>query len=403
MADQTVPMTYVERVSYDTGPDLTNVAQEVTVTTAQSLQQFRHTPRRAEIGRLANHLAPDCSEIPHLENILRTDPVLGRVANKVLQAPRAEGTMANYDGVVRDFKDFCANFDYDFREPNEQSVIHFLLNLEHDQKSFAYCVKVKPALELHGQLTGKQLKFNQTMNGLLQGVKNLSAKRKPDIKKPKLLELSTIKTLVKREVLQFKDNPSQINLVDFRTIFRIVVEYYLFARFDDFSQLRAKHFHRFENPDYIIVHFPSRKNDQHHDGFLSVLSKKESMCPVFLSDLYFKCMGLNYGNKGTRDEGFVSCRVRKAGPRQVGETQYRVSRTTACEHLRTLLHKHGFPSEGVTDKSAKVQGVTRCLEAGTPLVDGQLHGGWKTDSVPLAYKHNSIAFKRKLADNVPDE
>ena len=127
------------------------------------------------------------------------------------------------------------------------------------------------------------------------------------------------------------------------------------------------------------------------------------MCPVFLSDLYFKCMGLNYGNKGTKDEGFVSCRVRKAGPRQVGETQYRVSRTTACEHLRTLLHKHGFPSEGVTDKSAKVQGVTRCLEAGTSLVDVQLHGGWKTDSVPLAYKHNSIAFKRKLADNVPDE
>ena len=198
-------------------------------------------------------------------------------------------------------------------------------------------------------------------------------------------------------------DPSQINLVNFRTIYRIVVEYYLFARFDDFSKLQAKHFHRFKEPDYILVHFPSRKNDQLHQGFISVLTKKEHVCPVSLTDMYFKLMGMEYGNTLAQDEGFVSCRIRKAGNRQRAEKKHRVSRTTAIEKLRELLQKHGFPWEGVTDKSAKVQGVTKTLEAGSSILEVQLHGGWKSETVPLAYKHNSIEHKRKLADMVPDK
>ena len=78
-----------------------------------------------------------------------------------------------------------------------------------------------------------------------------------------------------------------------------------------------------------------------------------------------------------------------------------LSRTTAIEQLRQLLSKHGFPGARVTDKSAKIEGVTRSLDSGVPLEEVQLHDRWKTLDIPMHYKRNSSTFKSKIASNVP--
>ena len=89
--------------------------------------------------------------------------------------------------------------------------------------------------------------------------------------------------------------------------------------------------------------FPSRLNDQLHKGFLSVLTPKDGLRPVILTDLYFKCMGFKYGSSAELDDSYISCRIRKPGPNQSPEPTYRLSCTTATENLRALLQKHGFP------------------------------------------------------------
>ena len=390
---------------YDgTTPDLTVGREEVVATTESGidLRSFIRTPRRANLGTA--NLVPNSRNIPYLRDIIDSDPIMANVADRVLNAPLSTGTMSNYDAVIKDFTSFCVKFRYNPNTVSEQSIIHFLLNVEHEQRGFAYCSKIKPALELHGQLAGKPLQFSATLNRLMQGVKNLSAERRLPTKKAQQLSLETIRHLVHKEVTTHKDNIRSINLITFRTIFRVVIEYYLFARFDDFSKLKAKHFYRYYSPNYIVVNFPHRKNDQHHQGFESVLVEKPDMCPVHLTDLYFKCIGLTYGNSrtGIQDEGFVNCRIRKSGPHQSAETSQCLSRTTATEDLRDILRKNGLPWQGVTDKSAKAEGVTKSLDQGADLLEVQLHGGWKSQFIPLHYKHNSIEYKRKIADNVPD-
>ena len=78
---------------------------------------------------------------------------MGSVTNKLLQALLALGTMMNYESVMKDIHYFCNSFHYDFKQPSEQCIFHFLLKLEYEKKSFSCCVKVKLALELHGHWT----------------------------------------------------------------------------------------------------------------------------------------------------------------------------------------------------------------------------------------------------------
>jgi hypothetical protein len=70
------------------------------------------------------------------------------------------------------------------------------------------------------------------------------------------------------------------------------------------------------------------------------------------------------------------------------------------EELKELLREVGRQGRGITDKSFKMLGVTKRMEAG---------GFTGTDSaaseveVPLRYKHNLKAYKLKLARLIPKE
>ena len=56
---------------------------------------------------------------------------------------------------------------------------------------------------------------------------------------------------------------------------------------------------------------------------------------------------------------------------------------------------------GITDKSVKMEGVTRMIESGAPLVDVANQGRWKTTEIVQIYKHNSDQYKRKTASQIP--
>ena len=78
-----------------------------------------------------------------------------------------------------------------------------------------------------------------------------------------------------------------------------------------------------------------------------------------------------------------------------------VSYGQATGKLRELVKKLGYSAEKVTDKSFKMLGVTRTLEEGVTLDEVMNHGRWKTLSMPLHYKVNSVQYKKSVAGKVP--
>ena len=122
-----------------------------------------------------------------------------------------------------------------------------------------------------------------------------------------------------------------------------------------------------------------------------------------MTRLYFYRFGLRFGNDETRepDHSFIHFRIRKVGATRVPDARYKVSKTTATENLKQLLYSEGLEFEGVTDKSAKMEGVTRTLVNGASLQEVQHQGRWQALSTPLYYKHNSSQYKTEIAAKVP--
>ena len=126
--------------------------------------------------------------------------------------------------------------------------------------------------------------------------------------------------------------------------------------------MEARHFLLTESG--IEVTFPEGKNDQMHQGSSSTLvANGLSFCPVQITKLFFQRAGFLFANDGS-DHSKGNCRIRKNGGSWVFQPTQVLGCTRAIEQLRKLLVKYGFLFMSVTDKSAKMEGVTQSLNAG---------------------------------------
>jgi len=99
-------------------------------------------------------------------------------------------------------------------------------------------------------------------------------------------------------------------------------------------------------------------------------------------------------------EVYLHCRIRKMEGRYRPD-KHAASMTLAREELRDTMEELDREVKGVTDKSFKCLDVTETLAAGATIETVQLHGRWKTPTVPLRYKYNSLAYKLGAAGSVP--
>ena len=123
-------------------------------------------------------------------------------------------------------------------------------------------------------------------------------------------------------------------------------------------------------------------------------------CPVFVTRFYFKRFGFRFGNQG-KDDRYVNCRIRRINQTWILQAGAGLIQTTATEQLRNLLSRIGCNWEGVTDKSVKMEGVTRTLDAGATMMDVANQGRWKLLEIVQTYKHNSNEYKISTARLVP--
>jgi len=330
------------------------------------------------------------------------DPSLQEVARKVLGSSLQSGTISNYEGVVRDFKDFTSKNDYS-EKPTEQSVSHFLLHLEKNQVTDSYICKVKPALSMYEQIINSDsTAFTKPVIRILDGVKNLAVSRKLPVKKAPRLNLDIIKKMVEKVIIPYVPNPERVNGKDLRTVFRVTVIYFTFCRFNCFSSLKAENFH--DNGTDIDVYFTRAKNDPKHKGNITkMVQNGTKFCPVFITRFYFKRFGFVFGNKygEGEDRRFVNCRLRRIDYLWQPQAGAGLSNTTATEQLRNLIRKIGESAERITEKSVKMEGVTKMLDSGATMIDVANHGRWKTVEIVQTYKHNSDQYKRRTASQIP--
>jgi hypothetical protein len=90
-----------------------------------------------------------------LSEILASDSSLTQSVTGLMAQAKAPGTMENYVRATKKFEDFCGVKAY--RNFEEKSVLHYVIQLDNDGSSMAMLCQVKPALQLVEKLSGKKI------------------------------------------------------------------------------------------------------------------------------------------------------------------------------------------------------------------------------------------------------
>jgi hypothetical protein len=377
-------------------PDISNIGYEIELE-ATTEDGGERKQKEDTKGKKAGVSA---QEVDVLQDIMLKDPELQSSLEQLISNGKAKGTLINYNAAQARFQEFCQEKDYSYYEITEQAVIHYVADLNKQEVSYSTLCQVKPAIVMMEEMfMGKATAFTSRADRLLEGAKRLAAERRQLVKKATAVSLGLLQRAVSMYITPHVQQIHGADVFKLRTIFRLVVEYFTFCRCSDFRKLQARHVRKVG--DTVEFIFPSSKNDQLHEGQVTVVTANSTeLCPVKITELYFSRFGYRWdfgyrwGQEGG-DERFLHARIRKTGGRHVIDGQTAASLSKAREELKRLLRDMGEESRGVTDESFKMLGVTGTLEAGTSAEEVALHGRWRSTDMPLRYKHNSQAFKSK--------
>ncbi len=185
-----------------------------------------------------------------------------------------------------------------------------------------------------------------------------------------------------------------------RSLFRAFIIYYTFCRNSDFVKLRDSDFE--DRHNYILITFRSSKTDQYFQGTNNVLPEKPdiSVCPVFLTRVYFNKFGFKFANEGNVRPKFISCQFPRKG-RLFPLFDKPLHNNTATRHMRRLLAENNVPlAEKYTEKSLKASGVTALCEANEPLENVMIQGRWRSLLTPMHYRNTSSEFRLEIANRI---
>ena len=73
------------------------------------------------------------------------------------------------------------------------------------------------------------------------------------------------------------------------------------------------------------------------------------------------------------------------------------AREYGCKRSWMQENMDAREQKGVTDKSFKMLGVMKMMEAGMTAEEVAIHGRWSSKDMPMRYKHNSDEYKSGVA------
>ena len=354
---------------------------------------FAYAPKVAPFG-----LKSDTSDL--LSDILKADSSLKDSVTGLMSQAKSEGTMDNYERATKKFENFCSEKNYTYPVYTEQSVLHYVIQLDKDKASMGTLCQVKPALTLLEQLSGSgKSAWTDIVNIFLVAAKRRAAIVKPTVKKAGILPDDTLFRLHPECFMPHEQKQKGADPVKLRTFVRAIVVYFTFCRFNCYSKLRAEDFE--DLGDSIQITFRSAKNDQYHNGQSTFVVENDSeINPVHIIRTYFSLCGFKFG-QANGDRSLVNCVMRRKKGAWLADGRRGISYSTATRDIRNMLSSVGIFVDKASDKSFKMLGVTMTLESETALENVRDQGRWRTLSMPLHYKTNSIQFKKHVASQVP--
>ena len=375
----------------------------------ERVRSYVSRAKKASSNRFAEYAYKPKKEAPFglqtntsavLGEILQADSSLKESVTGLMAQAKATSTMENYERVTKKFADFCVEKGYTYPDYSEKAILHFVIQADKDRASMATLCQIKPALMLVEQLAGKEgSAWTEIVNTFLVAAKRRAAIEKPAVKKAGILPDDTLFQLQPVCFQPHLMNTASADPVMLRTFVRAVVVYFTFCRFSCYSKLRAQDFE--DLGDSIQITFQSSKNDQFHNGQSSFLVENDSLVnPVKIIRTYFKLCGFKFG-QANGDTSLVNSIIRRTKSGWKADGAKSVSYSTGTRDIRRMLASAGIFVDKASDKSFKMLGVTKTLESGTALENVRDQGRWKSLSMPLYYKANSIQYKKSVASAVP--
>jgi hypothetical protein len=329
-----------------------------------------------------------------IHNIFNRDSTLLECAERLAKKAKAEGTISNYTGMTNRFREFCGSQGYSYEEFDEQTVLHFVLDLDKNNASVSTLGQVKPALTLAERLAGRERSaFTATVDTYLEAAKRRAAEAREPARKAGELPEDTIERLLEAYARPYWDGEGKADPYMLRTLMRAVIERYTFCRFSCYSKLRVCDLE--DKGDCIKILFTSAKNDQFHKGSISYIVNSDA-----LKLIRFTCSELGFRLGDSSDKSLLNCALHKGKDRVTVMGQQAVCYSNSTRDLRRMLEQAGIDPTGATDKSFKSLGVTTSLDKGVPLEDVAHHGRWRTLTMPLTYKLNSEKYKKGVAGKI---
>jgi hypothetical protein len=180
-------------------------------------------------------------DVEVLADIVEQEPELQESLGQLVSNMRAKGTLANYNTALRRFQEFCEGRQYSHHEITEQVVIHYLVELNKQQVSYAVLCQVKPALVMMEEISGKSTAFTARADKMMEGAKRIAAERREPVKKATEVDLELLKNAGEKYITPHSENIHRIDVYKFMTIYRLVVEYLTLCRFSNYNKLQARH------------------------------------------------------------------------------------------------------------------------------------------------------------------
>ena len=179
-----------------------------------------------------------------------------------------------------------------------------------------------------------------------------------------------------------------------RTVWRVVMEFYTLGRFSDIARLTTSSLSFRSLPsDHLVVKFVGGKNDIFSEGSERVVcahAPSSRYCPVRLTRYYLRRLGESY-------QGFLIPRTKTVDGALVADPVRVLSYSTGLEDLREALTRLGLNSQEYGEHSGKRGGATSAAAAGMSTEELQRFGGWRSSQMPAKYTDLNIDSRLRAA------
>ena len=177
-------------------------------------------------------------------NINRPSPSISKMLDLISRS-KAKNTLSSYHSVLRKWKSFGEEKDFDIYSSTSFHVSDFISTLALSGESLATFQKLAPALSFFFQANRTKGEYpinDPFVKLLLEGAKREAASRKPTTKKAPCLSQEEMHQIIDKTL--WKNGPGVIgpdpDLVVWRTVVKLYTYYKTFCRWNCYDQLTSR-------------------------------------------------------------------------------------------------------------------------------------------------------------------